>query len=125
MIENAVFAGIGLFLFLTGYPLARGRVKRNPTYGLRTGETLADDEVWEVANRRAGRELMVLGLSVVIWSAVTWRWPVTKDETLAVLLTTGMLVVGAIVVATRGYIHGIRLTSERKSKGTVSGSNTQ
>jgi uncharacterized membrane protein len=59
----------GLVLFAVGVPLLRGWIPRNRLAGFRTSKTLSNDRVWYVANRVAGRDLMISGL-VVMTTAV-------------------------------------------------------
>jgi formate hydrogenlyase subunit 3/multisubunit Na+/H+ antiporter MnhD subunit len=56
------------FLLLQGLlvalsvPLLRGRIGRNASYGLRTRETLASDDVWYRANRASARISITIGV---------------------------------------------------------------
>jgi hypothetical protein len=96
-----LFWFVGAQLALLAIPLVRRRVGPNQLYGLRTRETLADEDVWYEANARSGRDLVRLGLGTVAASsalvAVPWRAP----EHYA-LVCAGLLVVGVVVYAVRG-----------------------
>jgi len=59
-------------LFLTGLviigiaiPLVLRRVKPNPLYGFRVPATFADEVVWYEMNARAGRHMIVIGVTYI------------------------------------------------------------
>lgn len=75
----ALYAGSGILLAALAVPLMRRRVPPNAFYGLRIPETLADDGVWYEANARSGRDLLRVGLAILVGSlllaVVPWREP--------------------------------------------------
>lgn len=69
-----LFALTGLFVVGLGWPLARGRVGRNETYGYRSRAALSDDGAWYRANRVAGRGMMLVGGILVIYAVLAAGW---------------------------------------------------
>ena len=53
-------------MILVSVPLARGTVKPNKLYGLRTRATLADERVWYEANSYAGRLMIRGGIAGIV-----------------------------------------------------------
>lgn len=83
-------------MILISLPLARGTIKPNRFYGLRTRATLADERVWHEANRYAGR-LMIRGGAVGMMIAVVLFFaPGMYDVYVPVVLGVLLLVVLAL-----------------------------
>ncbi len=61
---------VGVFFVALGIPLYRGRVPRNGLYGVRTEQTLADDETWYAINRRVGGGFVIGGVLVLLGTAL-------------------------------------------------------
>jgi uncharacterized membrane protein len=83
-----------------GVPLLRGRVPPNDWYGCRTEKTLSDDRVWYAVNRVTGRDLVFVGIVVVVSSlaALIIENEVNSAKiTLALLLLLIFSVVGMAV----------------------------
>ena len=91
----------GLVLIGAGLPLMRRRVPPNRLYGVRFPSTLADERVWYSVNERSGRDLLVVGVTVVLVALAAPlalpRWPAE----LRALLVALVLVVGLAAVTVR------------------------
>lgn len=61
MLSQPFFVPASILLVLS-LPLTLGLVPQNRFYGVRTAETLADKQLWDRANRFAGRALLVSSL---------------------------------------------------------------
>ena len=55
-------------------PLIAGAVPPNPVYGVRTHETLADQNVWYSANRIGGWALLVAEMVTILGLGLLWRY---------------------------------------------------
>lgn len=65
MVTSIIFLLIGFLYIALGFPLYRGKVKRNEFYGFRVQKTLSDDKYWFPANKVAGKYLMISGVATV------------------------------------------------------------
>jgi hypothetical protein len=64
------FALTGLFLIVVALPMLLRRVPPNGFYGLRVPATFKDEQVWYDANAASGRDFVLLGLFVILFSLV-------------------------------------------------------
>jgi len=96
----------GLVLIGAGLPLMRRRVPPNRWYGIRFRSTRADERTWYSVNERSGRDLLVVGATVVLFALAAPlalpRWPAE----LRALLVAFVLIVGLATVTGRaiGYV---------------------
>ena len=81
------FVAVGLLYIALGVPLLRRRVRRNMWYGLRVGETLANDEVWYEANAICGKQFVVLGASEALLAIALYFAPWSDPEDYALVLS--------------------------------------
>lgn len=112
----------GLFIGM-GIPLMNRKVPPNSLYGLRVGETMANEEVWYEANAACGKEFVVLGVGTCLLTVVLSFFPWSDSDLLALSLA-GFVTVGSLVVAGRGMavareIHK-RVVGEKEEKGKTS-----
>ncbi len=63
---QALFIIVGLAFFVVGLPLAGRRIRPNWWYGVRIRATLKDEAIWYEVNERAGRDMIVLGLVLLV-----------------------------------------------------------
>jgi hypothetical protein len=115
LIPVTVIAIIGIVFIALGLPLMRRRVPLNWKYGVRIAATLADESIWYDVNARSGRDLVVLGATLIGAAVVepvlfaSWR------PERHVLSLIGILVAGVTVLATRAGLHARRLWRVRHS----------
>lgn len=102
-----LFCGSGALFIALAVPLLRGRVKPNPTYGLRTPETLADPRVWYAANAYAARLGLRWGVAVI--AAAVGLFLARLPEHLYVLACTALLLVGAVSMGVGGMRYARKL----------------
>ncbi len=57
---------MGIFFIALAIPFIFKRVPPNHWYGLRVPATFADERIWYEANARAGRELLALGVLIIV-----------------------------------------------------------
>lgn len=99
----------GLVLVGVGIPLMRRRVPPNPWYGVRFPSTLADERTWYAVNERSGRDLLILGTTVVLVAVgaplVLPRW---RPEWRA-LLVAFLLIAGLAAITGRAIRHAKHL----------------
>jgi len=112
MRDQVLFAGVGLASVLVGLPLARRRVRPNRWYGLRVPATFADEHVWYEANAVAGRDLVALGVTLLLVALGLPRVAAISRPAYAVACT-GVLVVGSLVCTVRAWRLANRLLRER------------
>jgi hypothetical protein len=110
---DLLFPAVGLLLALLGWPLAARRVGPNPWYGLRVPATFADREVWFDANAIAGRDLMVLGVVLLLVALILPRVSGIPEAAYGGVCA-GLLGVGALVMTVRGWRAANRLLRERR-----------
>ena len=114
MIESPTvwIAGTGCVIIALAIPLLLRRVPPNHFYGLRIPATLQDEQVWYAANAASGRDMLVLGLLVLLM-AVVRPWFAWRADTY--LLGWSMAVaVGMIVLAFVGWARANRMLRERQ-----------
>jgi hypothetical protein len=95
----------GLILVAAGVPLTRRIVPPNRWYGVRLRSTLADERIWYAVNERSGRDLIVLGITVVL---VAFGVPLVLPDwspELRVLVVAIVLVIGLVAVTGRAVRH--------------------
>jgi uncharacterized membrane protein len=79
----------------------RRRVPPNRWYGIRFPSTLADERTWYSVNERSGRDLLVVGATVVLVAlAARFVFPGWPPEFRA-LLVAFVLIVGLVAVTVR------------------------
>ncbi len=103
--------GIGILFVALGIPLARGKVKPNAMYGLRVGETMADERVWYEANRVSGRELVRFG-ALLILLAVLLAYPLRSHPDAYITTQVVAILVGTLVYAGRSMESARRIARE-------------
>ena len=67
---NLLLAGLSVMLVLVSIPLLLRRIPPNAFYGLRVPATYADEWVWYEANALAGRDMVALGVLLVVLALV-------------------------------------------------------
>jgi len=102
-----VVSGIGMAG--AGLPLMRRRVPPNPWFGVRFPSTLADGRTWYAVNEQSGRDLFVLGITIVVVAlgalVVLPHWL----PEFRVLLVLAVLFVGLATITARAILHAKRL----------------
>jgi uncharacterized membrane protein len=63
-----IFTGVGIVFIALGIPLFQGRVPPNSWYGCRTTRTLSDEKIWYAVNRVTGKDMILIGILVIISS---------------------------------------------------------
>jgi len=91
-----VMSGSGVLLFWVARAAARGRLRRNMVAGIRTRATLASDEAWIAAHRRAEGPSRAAGV-VAIVTGLAFFLPV-RAEVLSAIVIGGCLVTLALVL---------------------------
>lgn len=87
----------GLVSILIALPLIRGRIKRNPWYGIRIPAAFESDERWYAINRYGGRLFLRWGIWVVLVALSGFPlprpWWVVYDLASAVPILGGLVLV--------------------------------
>ena len=93
----------GVTMTVVGYPLWKGHIAPNGTYGFRTAQTIDNPALWVEVNRTTGFDLFVLGVTVAASCIVSYfAWGKSKPNA-SVLINVAVLVVGAIATAVHGF----------------------
>lgn len=94
-----LFVGTSALLMGVSVPLLLGRVGRNGTYGVRTAETLADDQVWERGNIFGGRLLFLTGLVQLVAVIALSDVPLLHRNIIAYNVACGVFIVASLLAA--------------------------
>ena len=100
-----MFLVVGMFEILLGIPLLYEKVKTNWIYGFRIKKTLENEEIWYKANKYSGRDLIISGSVVVIFSLFIIIFKDNLDIGAVGLLGGCILLVSIIIVLIRGLIY--------------------
>ena len=98
--------GAACLLFLTGLPLAAGKVRRNRWYGFRLPKTLASDEAWYGVNRYGGRLMVLWSALPLVAAPIVGTLPAESPFTYPV--GVGAIVVASIVPSVAGVLRSTR-----------------
>jgi uncharacterized membrane protein len=109
-----LFAALGLLLVGIGWPLARRRVGPNRWYGLRVPATFADVRVWYEANAVAGRDLIALGVLLMVLALTLPTVAGVRGPAFAAV-EAGVAAIGSLVMTVRGWRLANRLLRERRA----------
>jgi uncharacterized membrane protein len=115
MVPALLFPVLGLLVLALGWPMAARRVRPNRWYGLRVPATFADETVWYDANAVAGRDMMILGAAIVVVALGLPRLPGFPESAYAGVCA-GILGVGSLVMAVRGWRLANRLLRARRGE---------
>ena len=110
------FVGTGFLFVVLSLPLIARRVPPNALYGLRVPATFADEEVWYEANARSGRDMLRLGVALIVLALVL---PLTGIALgVYALVWAAVSVVGALLMAVVGWRRANRLLRSRAGRGS-------
>ena len=76
----------GLLTCGLSLPLVRGRVARNPLYGVRFPQSFASEDAWYAINRYGGRQLCLWSLPMIAVGVVSLFLPLQTHVGLTLLL---------------------------------------
>ena len=105
---------LSVFVILVAVPLAKRRIPPNRWYGFRVPATFADREVWFETNAQAGRDLIYLGLLLVLVALALPMFAAALSPQIQLPLFALVLVVGSIAITVRGMRLASRLLAERR-----------
>ena len=109
--QTVLFVAAWSLIIGLSIPLVLRRVRPNAWYGLRVTATFADEWVWEEANAKSGRDLVVLGIvGIVLALGLRGLPPLAYMVVNAVTATAGALLVAAV-----GIVRANRLLRTRRS----------
>ena len=63
-----IFTLVGIVFIGLGIPLFQRRVPPNAWYGCRTSRTLSDEKIWYAVNQVTGKDMILIGILVIISS---------------------------------------------------------
>jgi uncharacterized membrane protein len=111
---NLLLAGVSVMLVLVAIPLLLRRIPPNAFYGLRVPATYADEWVWYEANALAARDMVALGVLLVVLALVL---PVLglKGGT-PPLVWAAVASVGSLVMTLVAWRRANRLLRERRQQ---------
>lgn len=108
----------GALCIVLAIPLIRRRVPPNRIYGLRVRATLCDPAVWYEANARSGRDLLWLGLALMLL-ALALPWLGVEEERYALLWSAAALT-GTLALAGVGWRRANRLSARSTGRTEAS-----
>jgi uncharacterized membrane protein len=116
-----LFTAVGVLLIAIGWPLAARRVAPNRWYGLRLPATFADRQVWYDANALAGRDLVALGVLLVLLAIGLPALTGLRGSGLAVV-AAAVAIVGSMMITVRGWRAANRLLRHRRAEAAAGSS---
>lgn len=91
-----------IFLALSFYYKKNPPKKINQFYGFRTRRTMANKDIWEVANKRNAQDLWILSLFLTVVATLLWLFSVKYAMFIFLILLLGGL--GVAVFSTVNYL---------------------
>jgi uncharacterized membrane protein len=107
LLTGAVVIGLAI-------PLVLRRVKPNHVYGFRVPATLADEHVWFEMNARAGRHLIVIGITYIALLASMLVTTNGNPSGILLLAPMGFLVSALIIDALMLTTAANRMLAQRR-----------
>jgi hypothetical protein len=77
---------IGLLTTALCIPLVRGRVGRNPFYGIRFPQSFQSDEAWFAINRFGGKRMIIWSIPMIVIGIVSFFLPLQSRTLLTLTL---------------------------------------
>ena len=111
---------VGLLFVGLAIPLVRRKVRPNQLYGLRVPATLENEAVWYEANARSGRDLLWLGIGVIVASSVLYPIPWSEPGHYLVMCLSVVLV-GVVGYCLRGFLIAKEVKAELGESGGIEG----
>jgi uncharacterized membrane protein len=105
----------GILFIGISVPLVRRRVPPNGVYGLRVPATFADEWVWYEANALSGRDMILVGVLLVIVGFALPFVPALSASAQP-LVAVATMVVGITIAAIVGWRRANRLLDERRGR---------
>lgn len=99
LIVGALFVFSGALMVGLGVPLMQRRVRPNGLYGVRVSATLKDERVWYEANAASGRDLVWLGIALILAALIL---PLFLKPEVYALTWAALSVVGTLGMCIRG-----------------------
>src|SRR5712691_11581911 len=87
-----LFGIVGIVFIALGVPLFQERVPPNSWYGCRTTKSLSDKEIWFAVNRVTGKDMIVIGIVVIISALVVFMFGASVNPTYAAIILLSVLV---------------------------------
>ncbi|GAB2986346.1 SdpI family protein [Frigoribacterium salinisoli] len=97
----AVMAGSGLLLVWMARATASGRLGRNAIAGIRIPSTLASDEAWLAAHRRAERPTVLVGVAGIVGGLVAALLPLPTPVLVGILFAWCAVMLVVVLYAAR------------------------
>jgi hypothetical protein len=107
------FVALGLLFMMLAVALIKRRVPPNGFYGLRVPATFQDRKVWYEANARSGRDLLALGIMLVLLALGLPMFSVGQGTYEGIWAAAA--VGGVTFVAGLGWRRANRLLEERRA----------
>ena len=104
----------GVLLIGLAIPLVLRRVKPNHLYGFRVPATFADEHVWFEMNARAGRHMIVIGITYIALLAAMFVTTRGNLSAMLLLAPMGFLVSALIIDALVLTVAANRMLAQRR-----------
>ena len=91
-----IFSIAGIVFMALGVPLFQQRVPPNSWYGCRTTKSLSDKKIWYAVNRVTGRDMIIIGMVVIVSALVVLLFGARINSTYAAMILLFILVCATI-----------------------------
>ncbi len=112
----SIFVLVAALFISLAIPLLRRSVPPNYLYGVRTRAALSDPAVWYETNVQGGRDLVTVAILLLVMAGGLLLVPGLSVDAY-VFSCTGVLILGTLWLAVRGWRTGKRLLAERQRMG--------
>ena len=120
LVAVSIFFFVAALFIGLAIPLLRRSIPPNYLYGVRTRAALSDPAVWYETNVQGGRDLVTVGVLLLVTAGGLLLIPGLSVDAY-VFSCTGVLVLGTLWLAVRGWRTGERLLAKRQRMGTEAG----
>jgi hypothetical protein len=97
----------GLLLIALSVPLLRGKIKRNPFYGVRLRQSMQSDEAWYAINRYWAKRMIAWGIPLVIVGIPTFFFPF-KRYPWAIWIAMAAVLIAVFIPAVQSWFYARR-----------------
>lgn len=113
LVLAVVLGSSGVLLVWLARAAASGRVRRNQVAGIRTRTTLASDEAWLAAHRRAEGPTRAAGVAAIVTAAAVLL-PVPVEAVMVIVLLGAVAMIGLVLYGAKVGTDAARETETQR-----------